>query len=102
MKKTYKGKLLIGIATGSLIYFAGTTRSDILFAVGYATRFTKALTVGHWKLVKQILGYLRGSIHQTSVLHMSDMENGIYGYSDADFTMSGDRKSATGSVSLSE
>ena len=46
---------------GSLMYAMVCTRPDIAHAVGVVSRFLKNPGKEHWKAVKWILMYLRGS-----------------------------------------
>lgn len=48
-------------AIGSLLYAAVTTRIDIAYAVGIASRAVESPKVKHWQLVKRIFRYLNGS-----------------------------------------
>jgi hypothetical protein len=48
-------------AVGRLQYLSTTTRPDIAFAVGFATRHRQAPTVAEWRAVERIYRYLRGS-----------------------------------------
>ncbi|GMF44280.1 unnamed protein product [Phytophthora fragariaefolia] len=46
---------------GSLLWIAGGTRPDVMFAVHRATRRTHKPTLHDWKLAKRITRYLRGT-----------------------------------------
>ena len=48
-------------AIGALMYLATNTRPDIAFAVNLLARFSSEPTRRHWKGVKDILRYLRGT-----------------------------------------
>ena len=48
-------------AIGSLMYLANCTRPDISFSVNLLVRYSSAPTQRHWKRVKQIFHYLRGT-----------------------------------------
>ena len=43
------------------MYLANGIRPDIAFAVNLLARFSSAPTLGHWKGIKHILIYLRGT-----------------------------------------
>ncbi|KAM2449650.1 hypothetical protein PS1_019734 [Malus domestica] len=48
-------------AIGALLYLAQCTRLDIAFSVNLLTRYISAPTIRHWKGVKDVLRYLRGT-----------------------------------------
>jgi hypothetical protein len=48
-------------AVGSLMYAALRTRPDIAYAVGHLTRFTENPGKAYWKVVKQVIQYLKGT-----------------------------------------
>ena len=50
-------------AVGSFMYAVVFTRLDIAHAVGVWSRFMSKPTKEHWTIVKQVLGYLRGTSH---------------------------------------
>lgn len=50
-------------AVGSLMYAMICTRPDIAFAVSFVSRFSNKPLRGHWRAVKHILRYLKGSSH---------------------------------------
>ncbi|XP_076298344.1 uncharacterized protein LOC143217692 [Lasioglossum baleicum] len=50
-------------AIGSLLYLATISRPDITFAVNYLSRFNCAPMVSHWRMIKRIFQYLKGTIH---------------------------------------
>lgn len=49
------------VALGSLMYLASISRPDISFAVNYLSRFCQKPMVSHWKMVKRIFQYLKGT-----------------------------------------
>ena len=84
---------------GSLMWSAMSARPDIVFAVGYLSRFSSKPSEQHLKAAKRILAYLKGSIDK--VLTLGQLDNGghhsLIGYCDADYA--GDmetRRSTTG------
>lgn len=85
-------------AVGSLLYLAQGTRPDIAFAVNNVSRFNSNYTMAHWKSVKRILRYIRGTTNYK--LTFSFEKTGeIIGYSDADWASDIDkRRSCTGYV----
>jgi hypothetical protein len=49
-------------AVGSLMYLATATRPDISYAVGVLARFSKNPGLQHWKAVKHLFRYLKGTL----------------------------------------
>src|SRR5438477_2944063 len=49
-------------AVGSLMYLAVATRPDISYAVGVLARFSKNPGMAHWKAVKHVFRYLKGTL----------------------------------------
>ena len=77
------------------MYVMLNTRPDISAAVNYYSRFQGIATEEHWKGLKRILRYLRGTINLS--LRFRKMKNSIItGYADADWGGDNDRKSTTG------
>ncbi|KAG6470837.1 hypothetical protein ZIOFF_071917 [Zingiber officinale] len=73
------------------------TRPDLSYPVGMASRYMERLTTMHHKVVKQILRYLKGTIHFGLTYIKGPQEISIFGYSDSD--LAGDldgRKSTSG------
>lgn len=48
-------------AIGSLLYLATISRPDISFAVNYLSRFNNKPMISHWKMVKRVFQYLKGT-----------------------------------------
>ena len=73
------------------------TRPYLSFAVGVASRFMEKPTVMHYKAVKQILRYLKGTIHFGLVYSRGGAEEVITGFTDSDLAGDmDDRKSTSG------
>jgi hypothetical protein len=82
-------------AVGSLMYAMVCTRPDIAHAIGVVSRFLSNPGKEHWRAVKWILRYLRGT--SNLCLCFGDGKPVLDGYTDAD--MAGDidsRKSTSG------
>ncbi|KAJ3705098.1 hypothetical protein LUZ61_008803 [Rhynchospora tenuis] len=82
---------------GSLRYLT-CTRPDIMYAVGLVSRYMEEPKTMHWKAIKRILRYIRGTT-SLGLFYSSTNEFGIYGYSDSDWSGDvDDRKSTSGFV----
>eukprot|EP00253_Pinus_taeda_P024560 PITA_24560 len=82
---------------GNLMYVMVSTRPDISHAVGVVIRFMEYPSEEHWKAVKWVLRYLRGTSDHCIIFNGS--EGSVCGYVDADYVGHLDkRKSTTGYV----
>jgi hypothetical protein len=71
---------------GSLRYLI-CTRPDILYAVGLVSRYMEEPRSTHWKTIKQILYYIRGTL-SLGLFYSSSTNNFIiFGYSDSDWVV---------------
>lgn len=68
---------------GCLLYLTGCTRPDLAKLAGVMSRFMSAPTDVHLSAVKQIIGYLAGTINQD--LKYSKGSSKLIGYCDADY-----------------
>jgi len=75
------------------------TRPDLAFSVGIASRFMERHTVMHSKAVKQILRYLKGTIHY-GVVYKEEKEEKLVGYSDSDLAGDLDHRRSTGGMAF--
>ena len=81
---------------GSLMYLSVSTRPDISFAVGNLARQSSHPTSTHWKALKRVLRYLKGTVNYGIKYTKSDQKE-CMGYSDADWAGDvNDRKSTSG------
>ena len=86
-------------AVGSLMYAMMCTRPDICFAVGMVSRYQSNPGQAHWKAVKRILRYLKGTADYSLCYQGNDLQ--LRGYTDADWGGDLDeRKSTSGFVFL--
>ena len=87
-------------AIGALLYLAQCTRPDIAFAVSVLARYSSAPTLRHWKGVKDILRYLRGTTDMGLFYANNSVDNPtIIGYADAGYLSDPHRgRSQTGYV----
>ena len=82
---------------GCLLYVTQTTRPDLSYAINYFSRFQSDPKVVHWKGLKRILRYVRGTVS----LGLHFCRNGtsmLTGYADADWGSGSDRKSTSGYI----
>lgn len=85
-------------AVGSLLYLAQGTRPDIAFSVNDVSRFNNNYTFAHWKAVKRIFRYLKGTVNY-KLSYSFENTGQITGFSDADWASDIDkRRSCTGYV----
>ena len=86
-------------AVGSLMYAMMCTIHDICFAIGMASRYQSNPGQTHWKAVKRILRYLKGTADYSLCYQGNDLY--LMGYTDADWGGDLDeRKSTSGYVFL--
>ncbi|KAK4324010.1 hypothetical protein Pmani_005322 [Petrolisthes manimaculis] len=82
-------------AVGSLLYLSVKTRPDIAYAVNSVTRYSTKPTSQHWKAVKRIMRYLKGTL-DLGILYNYNGSTDFVGYSDADWAGDiNDRKSTS-------
>ncbi|XP_031106199.1 secreted RxLR effector protein 161-like [Ipomoea triloba] len=85
-------------AVGCLGYIQVCTRPDIAFAVGMLGRYLHNPGLDHWRAVKKVLRYLKGTKDYKLGFRQTDNLD-VVGYSDADFAGCVDsRKSISGCV----
>jgi hypothetical protein len=60
-------------AIGSLMYAMLCIHPDICFAVGMTSRYQSNPGPAHWRAVKRILRYLRGTIDHALFYHGEDL-----------------------------
>ncbi|KAK2973573.1 hypothetical protein RJ640_030698 [Escallonia rubra] len=68
---------------GSLRYLT-CIRPDILYAVGYISRYMENQTTYHFKMAKKILRYLKGTI-DLGIFYPASGDMKLVGYSDSDW-----------------
>lgn len=79
-----------------MLYLVQGTRPNIAFAVNDVSRFNTNFDIAHWKAVKRILRYLRGTINY-KLKYSKGIDDGLVGFSDADWASDIDkRRSCTG------
>ena len=82
-------------AVGSLMYAMLGTRPDISYSVGVISQYSSNPGEQHWRAVKRIFRYLKGTMNYSLEYRRSDQVT--HGYSDADWAGNLDnRRSTTG------
>lgn len=82
---------------GSLRYLTHT-RPDLLYAVGYLSRFMQTPKLEHYKAIKHIVRYVKGTIHY-GVRYARSKGEGLIGFSDSNYACGdGDGKCTSGNV----
>lgn len=97
------GKIPYREAVGSLMYLANATRPDIAFAVNDLSRFNIQHAEPHWRAVKRVFRYLKGTIHYALKFtnENSDTDIELVMYTDADWASEIDsRRSCSGYVGI--
>jgi hypothetical protein len=82
-------------AVGALMYAMTATRPDIATAVGMVSRFNSCFGMAHWKAVKRILRYLRGTAKRGITFTGSDEQPTLCGFSDAAYADNVDNRRST-------
>lgn len=83
-------------AIGSLLYLAQGTRPDISFSVNDASRFNADHGDIHWKAVKRIFRYVKGTIDY-ALIYSKGQSDDLVAYSDSDWASEeSERRSCTG------
>ncbi|XP_054797612.1 secreted RxLR effector protein 161-like [Prosopis cineraria] len=85
-------------AVKSLMYAMICTRPDICYVVGLVSRYQSNPREGHWKAVKRILRYLKGTVDYALCYQGSDLR--LTGYSDADLGRDEDERRSTSSYTF--
>jgi hypothetical protein len=80
-------------AIGSLMYAMTCTRPDICYVVGLVSRYQSNPGIAHWKAVKRILRYLKGTSNYMLCYQGSDLQ--LVGFSDSDYAGDRDKSKST-------
>jgi hypothetical protein len=81
-EKAQMEKVSYSSVVGSLMYVMMCTRSDISFAVGMVSKFQANPGQSHWKIVKRILRYLKGTTDYSLCFQEENLQ--LMSYADAD------------------
>lgn len=95
--KSKEEKIPYQEAIGSLLYLVQTTRPDIAYATNVLSRYCNNYTINHWKSVKRIFRYLKGTDELKLTYRMNGNEE-VIGYCDADWAGNEERTSTSGYV----
>lgn len=88
-------------AVGSVLYLVQCTRPDIAFSVANVSQFNQNPGPAHWKGVKRIMRYLKGTLDYKLTFSRGSAYKDLCCYSDPDWgTSFCDRRSCTGYVFL--
>ncbi|XP_040871215.1 secreted RxLR effector protein 161-like [Glycine max] len=80
----YMSKVPYSSVVGSLMYAMVCTRPDLAYAVSMVSRFLNQPQKEHWKTVKRIFRYLKGTT-DIGLIYESHSDCCLTSYSDADF-----------------
>ena len=87
-------------AVGTLQYLVTSTRPDISFAVRVLACFNKNPGIEHWKAVKHLFCYLKGSLDYKLVYGPTDSSELFLTYTDADHGRNPDNGCSTGGYAV--
>ena len=68
---------------GGLLYLVVNTQPDIAYAISEVSKYCQDPGLDHWKAVKRILQYLKGTVDYGLILGGGNLE--LIGYTDADW-----------------
>ena len=86
-------KQLYQQAVGCLTYASVTTRPDISSAIGILSQFMSDPSIQHWRGIKRILRYIKGTLNYG--LQFSDSKTQLIGFADADWAGDLDTRCST-------
>ena len=78
---------------GSLMYLASTTRPDISFVVSKLSRFVSNPGDSHWRALKRVMHYLKGTMSYG--IHYTGYPKVLESYFDANWISNADEVHAT-------
>jgi Reverse transcriptase (RNA-dependent DNA polymerase) len=94
------GKFPYRTMVGMLLYLSVGSRPDIAFAVNYLSRFVTCYDEKHWKALKRVVRYIKGTsnLGVTYGAH-SELGTELIGFGDADWGSDEvDRRSTSGNI----
>jgi hypothetical protein len=84
-------------AIGSLRYLADKTRPDLCYSLGVVSKFASKPGAAHWKAIKRILRYLKGTASMGLMFGGPNTDLVVRAWCDADFAADpADRRSVSG------
>ena len=86
-------------AIGCLLYLSQISRPDICYSVNSLSKYNKCPNSSHWKAVKRVFRYLKGTLNYKLEYDKKKNDKMIF-YSDADWANSSDRHSISGSCTI--
>uniref|UniRef100_A0A2N9G1R4 Uncharacterized protein n=1 Tax=Fagus sylvatica TaxID=28930 RepID=A0A2N9G1R4_FAGSY len=92
-EKNQMSKVPYASAIGSLMYAMLYKHPDICFAVGMVSCYQSNPGLAHWRAVKRILWYFRGTIDHALCYHGRDLR--LTSYSDANWASDKDERKST-------
>ncbi|MCP3664820.1 MAG: DDE-type integrase/transposase/recombinase [Gammaproteobacteria bacterium] len=96
--KKFENPTVFQSAIGSLLYLANCTRPDLSYSVHKLAQFAKDPYGVHWKAVKRVLAYVKGTL-DLGIKFQADSEEYLVAYADADYAGDLDkRRSTSGNV----
>ena len=70
-------------AVGALLYLANATRPDITYSIRQVVKYCSNPQPAHWRAVKRIMAYLKGTCNLG--IWLGGTDEGVVCYGDADF-----------------
>ena len=92
-EKKYMSRVPYENVVGNLMYAMVSTRPDISHAVGVVSKFMENPGEEHWRVVKWVLQYLRGT--SDHCISFDGHEGSVCGYVDADYAGDLDKSRST-------
>ena len=92
-EKEKMSKVPYSSAIGSLMYVMMCTRTDICYVVGMVSHYQANPGMKHWRAVKRILRYLKGTIDYSLCYQGKELR--LVGYLDADWARDLDERKST-------
>lgn len=98
-ESTSNAKIPYQEAVGALLYLSIISRPDITFQVNKASQFNAKYDENHWKALKRVFRYLKGTVDCGIHYCLNNNEFRLIGYADADYAADNEtRKSTSGFV----
>ncbi|XP_060965293.1 secreted RxLR effector protein 161-like [Cannabis sativa] len=82
-------------AVGSIMYLMVSTRPDLAYAISVLSKFMSSLGKEHWKAMKWLMRYLKGTSKLGLVYQGHQTHQNIEGFTDADYAGDRDTRRST-------